>query len=265
MSDFSLIGKSVPRVDSRVRVTGDVKFAADLSFPRMLVGKVLRSPHAHARILDIDTSLAEKLPGVKAVVTGKDTPGEKWGVFPYTRDMQMLQTDKVRYVGDEVAAVAAVDEETALEALSLIRVDYDVLPGVFDIDSALEEGAPLVHDDYPGNRNVEVNIDVGDVDEALLGAYIVRTDTFTAPEDDYFMGEPYAVVARVDADGNLEVWCPNAGPHMKSKTTGQRASHAPEQGQGSKNSHWRRFRRPVRNFLPRISSAACCPSKAGAR
>ena len=217
MTDYKFIGQRVPRIDSRVRATGDVKFAADLIFPRMLVGKVLRSPHAHARILNIDTSRALKLPGVKTIITGADTPGIKWGVFPYTRDMAMLQADKVRYVGDEVAAVAAVDEETALEALNLIDVDYEILPGAFTIDEALAEGAPLIHDDYPGNRNVEVNINVGDVDAALAKASLVRTDTFTAPEDDYFMGEPYAVVARTDSDGNVEVWCPNAGPHMKSK------------------------------------------------
>jgi 4-hydroxybenzoyl-CoA reductase subunit alpha len=204
-------------VDSRAKATGQARFSADLSFPRMLVGKVLRSPYPHARILNIDVTRAKALPGVKAVITGQDTHGEKWGVFPYTRDMQMLQTEKVRYVGDEVAAVAAVDEDTALEALGLIRVDYDILPAVFTIDEALADDAPLVHEDHPRNRNVEVNIDVGEVDVALLGAYLVRTDTFTAPEDDYFMAEPYAVCARPDADGNIEVWCPNAGPHMKAK------------------------------------------------
>ena len=142
MAEFRLIGQRAPRVDSRVRVTGDVKFAADLSFPRMLVGKVLRSPYAHARITRIDTSRAEKLPGVKAIITGQDTAGEKWGVFPYTRDMQMLQTEKVRYVGDEVAAVAAVDEDTALEALSLIIVEYDLLPGAFTLTKPWPKARP---------------------------------------------------------------------------------------------------------------------------
>ncbi|MFH1135073.1 MAG: xanthine dehydrogenase family protein molybdopterin-binding subunit [Pseudomonadota bacterium] len=217
MSDYSLIGKRIPRVDSRAKALGEARFAADLVLPRMLVGKILRSPHPHARILNIDVSRAARLPGVKAIVTGRDTAGVKWGVFPYTRDMLMLQVDKVRYSGDETAAVAAVDEETALEALGLISVDWEILPGVFTIDEALAEGAPLVHDDHPGNRNVEVKINVGDVDAALEKAHLVRTDVFNAPEDDYFMGEPYAVVARPDGDGNLEVWCPNAGPHMKSK------------------------------------------------
>jgi len=217
MPEYKLIGKSVPRVDAKAKATGETAFSGDLIFPRMLAGKVLRSPYPHARILNVDTSRAEKLPGVKAVIAGRDTYGEKWGVFRYTSDMQMLQTEKVRYVGDEVAGVAAVDEDTALEALSLIRVDYEILPAAFTIEEALAEGAALIHEDHPGNVNVEVKIDVGDVDEALAKAYLVRTDTFTAPEDGYFMGEPYAVAARTDASGNVEVWCPNAGPHMKAK------------------------------------------------
>jgi CO/xanthine dehydrogenase Mo-binding subunit len=246
--EYHLIGKSVPRVDSVGKATGQSRFAGDLILPRMLVGKVLRSPHPHARILNIDTSRAESLPGVKAIVTGHDTAGEKWGVFPYTRDMQMLQTEKARYVGDEVAAVAAVDEDTALEALSLIQVDYDILPAVFTIDEALADGAPLIHDDHPGNRNVEVNIDVGDVDAALARAHLVRTDTFTAPEDDYFMGEPYAVAAQSDANGNLEIWCPNAGPHMKSKPLSNVLQMPLEQSQGPQNRNWRGFWRAVRNI-----------------
>ncbi|MFH1135075.1 MAG: xanthine dehydrogenase family protein [Pseudomonadota bacterium] len=126
--------------------------------------KIRRSPHPHARILNIDVSRAAKLPEVKAIVTGRDTAGVKCGVFPFTRDMLMLQVDKVRYSGDETAAVAAVDEETALEALGLISVNWEILPGAFTIDEALAEGAPLVHVDHPGARNVEVKINVGDVD-----------------------------------------------------------------------------------------------------
>jgi CO/xanthine dehydrogenase Mo-binding subunit len=215
--EYRLVGKSIPRIDSRSKVTGEAVFTADLKLPRMLVGKVLHSPHAHARILNIDTSKAEKLPGVHTVITGKDTAGEKWGVFRYTRDQQLLCVDKVRYVGDEVAAVAAVDEDTALEALSLINVDYEELEAVFDCWSAIEPGAPLVHEDHPRNVNVEVKIDVGDVDEAFEQCVLVREDTFVAEEDSYFMTEPYAVVANSHADGSVEVWMPNASPHTKAK------------------------------------------------
>ena len=217
MSEYSLIGKSIPRVDSFSKVTGEAIFTADLSLPKMLVGKILRSPYPHARILNIDTSKARQLRGVHAVVTGKDTAGEKWGVFRYTRDQQLLCVDKVRYVGDEVAAVAAVDEDTALEALSLIQVDYEELPSVFDCYSALAADAPQLHDEYPRNINVAVKIDVGDVDAAFKECVLVREDTFVAEEDSYFMLEPYAVVANYHADGSIEVWMPNASPHTKAK------------------------------------------------
>src|SRR5208337_4549419 len=159
--------KSIPRVDAGSKVTGEAVFTADISLPRMLVGKILRSPLPHAKILNVDVSRAKKLRGVHAVITGADTAGEKWGVFRYTRDQQLLCVDKVRYVGDEVAAVAAIDEETALEALSLIQVDYEELPSVFDCYSALAAEAPMLHDEYPRNINVAVKIDVGDVDAAF--------------------------------------------------------------------------------------------------
>ena len=217
MEKFSYIGKDMKRIDAACKATGEALFAADLALPRMLVGKVLRSPHAHARIVEIDPSKAEKLPGVKAVVTAKDTCGDKWGVFRYTQDQQFLPTEKVRYVGEEVAAVAAIDEDTALEALSLIDVTYEVLPAVYSIEEALAPGAPQLHDVYPNNVNVHVVIDVGDVEKGFAESYLIREDTFTAPEDSYFQGEPYAVAAQFDHAGNLEIWMPNAGPHLKAK------------------------------------------------
>ncbi|MFC1863761.1 xanthine dehydrogenase family protein molybdopterin-binding subunit, partial [Thermodesulfobacteriota bacterium] len=176
-----------------------------------------RSPLPHARILNIDTSKAEKLPGVKAVVTGKDTAGVKWGVFRYTQDMELLPRDKVRYFGEEIAAVAAVDEETAMEALELIDLDLEELPAVFDPFESMASEGPLIHEGFPNNLSVQVEINVGDIEKGFKESYLIREDTFTAPEDDYFQGEPYAVTARFDEDGNLEIWMPNAGPHMKSK------------------------------------------------
>jgi len=217
MADYAYIGKKMPRVDTRAKVTGQARFTADLDLPRMLVGKILRSPHPHARILNIDVAAAERLPGVKAVVVGAETLGRKWGVFRYTLDQQMLTTDKVRYIGEDVAAVAAVDEETALAALDLIQVDYEVLEPVFDPMEAMNPGAPQLHDDFPNNINIHVPIEVGDVEAGFKKAHYVREDTYTAPEDSYFQAEPYTVVARWDLDGNLEMWMPNAGPHMKSK------------------------------------------------
>ncbi len=217
MSDYTIIGKRMPRVDSRAKVMGKAKFTADLKLPGMLVGKIKRSPYAHARILNIDASKALKLSGVKAVVTGKDTAGVKWGVFAYTRDQQFIQTEKARYIGDEVAGVAAVDEETALKALDLIDVEYEELPAVFDPMEAMASKTELIHEDFPDNVNIHVNIDTGNVDENFAKAYHIREDTFVAPEESYFQAEPYAVVARFDQEDCLEVWCPNGGPHMKSK------------------------------------------------
>jgi CO/xanthine dehydrogenase Mo-binding subunit len=145
--EFSIIGTPVPRIESSVKVTGEARYAADLKFPGMLYGKILRSPYAHAKIISIDTSKAEKLPGVVAVVTGKDTIGARYGLWRLreeTMDEQGLATDKVRYVGDEVAAVAAVDEDTAIEALGLIDVTYDVLPALLTPEDACKDGAPEI-------------------------------------------------------------------------------------------------------------------------
>ena len=217
MEKYAYIGKDMKRIDTSQKATGGVLFTADLSFPHMLVGKILRSPYPHARILDIDTSKAEMLSGVKAVVTAKDTCGDKWGVFRYTQDQQFLPTEKVRYVGEEVAAVAAVDEDTALEALSLIEVRYEVLPAVFTIEEAMAPEAPQLHEVYPGNINIHVHIEVGDIEKGFGESVLVREDTFSAPEDAYFQGEPYAVAAQFDQAGNLEIWMPNAGPHLKAK------------------------------------------------
>lgn len=217
MTDYTLIGKRMPRVDSRAKVMGKAKFTADLNLLGMLVGKIKRSPYAHARIINIDTSKAEALPGVKAVVTGKDTEGVKWGVFGYTRDQQFIQVEKVRYIGDEVAGVAAVDEDTALKALDLIDVTYEELPAVFEPMASIASETELIHEEFPNNINIHVNIDTGDVDENFEKAHYIREDTFVAPEDSYFQAEPYAVVANFDHEDCLEIWCPNGGPHMKSK------------------------------------------------
>jgi len=217
MKELSVVGKSTKRVDTSAKATGEALFTADLSLPRMLVAKVKRSPHAHARILRVDTSGAERLPGVRAVVTSGDSTGEKWGVFRYTQDQAFLPSDKVRFIGEEVAAVAAVDEDTAAAALDLITVEYEELPAVFTIDEAMKPGAVLIHEHNPGNINVHVKIDVGDVGKGFAASYYVREDTFSAPEESYFQTEPYAVVAQFDNSGNLDIWMPNAGPHLKAK------------------------------------------------
>lgn len=217
MAEHTLVGQRVVRIDSRAKATGQARYTADLTLPRMLCGKVLRSPHAHARVLNIDTSKAERLRGVRAIVTGKDAAGVKWGVFGYTRDQELLTRDKVRYIGEDVAAVAAEDEDTAMEALKLIEVEYEVLPAVFDPLEATQEGAPQIHDHAENNINIHVPIEVGDVDKAFRDAYYVREDRFVNTEYGYCQTEPYAVLASYDSDGNLEIWTPNASPHTKAK------------------------------------------------
>ncbi len=216
MSELKIIGSRVARTDSLAKVTGAAMYTADMKLANMLVAKVLRSPHPHARIVNMDTTRALRVRGVKAVISGRDGHGVKWGVFRYTQDHAMLPTDKVRYVGEDVAAVAAIDEETALEALGRIRVEYEPLPAVFDPLESMQEGSPQIHEEYRGNINIHVHIDVGEVDRAMAEAWHVREDTFKAAGEAYAMMEPYAVVASF-ANGYLDLWMPTAGPHVRAK------------------------------------------------
>ena len=207
--EFSIIGKPVPRIESSVKVTGEARYAADLKFPGMLYGKILRSPYAHAKIISIDTSKAEKLPGVKAVVTGKDTIGARYGLWRLreeTMDEQGLATDKVRYVGDEVAAVAAVDEDTAIEALGLIDVKYDVLPALLTPEEACKEGAPEIHEGIKNNISVNRRIEVGNVDTAWDECDFVMADTFKTQVVQHVPMENCGSVSIFDSTGKLTVY-----------------------------------------------------------
>src|ERR1044071_6710372 len=134
---FSVVGQRVQRFEGYDKVTGESQYIADIALPGMLVGKVLRSPYAHARILNIDTSRAEKLSGVRTVVTAQDTIKRPWGAF--FADQYILSVGKARYVGEEVAAVAALDADTAEEAIDLIHVEWEPLPAVFDAEEAMKE------------------------------------------------------------------------------------------------------------------------------
>ncbi|MBX5489725.1 MAG: molybdopterin-dependent oxidoreductase [Chloroflexi bacterium] len=174
--EFEVVGTRVRRLDGFEKVTGTGKYVADIYLPGMLVGKVLRSPYPHARILRIDTSRARKVPGVRAVVTADDTPKRYWGAF--IKDQPVLAIDKVRYVGEEVAAVAAMSEEAAEEALALIEVEYEPLPAYFDPDDALAEGAVLIHEDKPNNIALVIDVERGNVDEAFQNSDLVVEDTF---------------------------------------------------------------------------------------
>lgn len=209
---FEVIGKSVEKIDARVKVTGQAKYTGDLKFPNMLVGKILTSPHAHARILNIDTSEAEKLPGVKGVITHKDVPSLKYGISPARWDENIFCIDKVRFVGDKVAAVAAVDEAIAYQALDLIKVDYEVLPAVLDPLRAMDEDAPQIHDEYPRNINIEVHQNFGDVEKAFAEAFLVRTDRFEGQRAYHSPIEPHSAISFWENE-KLTIYCSTQSPH----------------------------------------------------
>lgn len=210
--EYSVIGKSVGRIDGRAKVTGQAKYTGDLKFPGMLYGKLLTSPHAHARILSIDTSEAEKLPGVKAVISHKDVPSLKYGISPARWDENIFCIDKVRFVGDKVAAVAAVDEETVYKALKLIKVEYEVLPAVLDPLHAMDEDAAQIHEEYPRNINTEIHQSFGDVDKALAEAYHVRTDYFVGQRAYQSPIEPHSAIS-IWEDDKLTVYSSTQSPH----------------------------------------------------
>jgi xanthine dehydrogenase molybdenum-binding subunit len=145
--DFSVVGKSLPRLEGREKVTGATQFLTDTDLPGMLHGKVLRSSYPHARIVSINTTKVEKLAGVKAVITAEDTAKIPYCIIPRIANKLPLEDTKVRYIGDEVAAVAAETEEVAEEALKLIEVAYEELPAVFNPEEALKPEAPLLYEE----------------------------------------------------------------------------------------------------------------------
>ncbi len=240
MKDFSVVGKPLPRVDGVSKATGQAKFTEDLRLPGMLYGKILRSPYPHARIVNIDTSKAEKLAGVKAVVTGKeigpiriayvDTPS-------LPADEYILAYDKVRYVGEEVAAVAAIEEDIAEEAVRLIKVEYETLPAVFDPQEAMKDGAPKVHDEIipttttawedwgarskarplkiTNNICTSLLINHGDIEKGFAESDYIREDRFYIPATSHAAMEPHVALANFEPSGNLQVWLSHMGYEIK--------------------------------------------------
>ena len=211
-NDYAVIGKPVAKIDGRDKVTGTAKYTGDLKIPNMLHGKILTSPHAHARILSIDTSEAEKIPGVKAVITHKDAPSKKYGLSPARWDENIFCYDTVRFVGDKVAAVACTDEETCYKALAAIKVEYEVLPAVLDPLKAMDDGQPQVHEEYERNINTEIHQDFGNVDGAFERAAYVRTDTFVGNRTYQSPIEPHSAISMWDKD-KLTVYSSTQSPH----------------------------------------------------
>ena len=202
--NFSVVGKRVQRVEGFDKVTGDSKFIADIHLPGMLTGRILRSPYPHARIRAIDTSKAEKLRGVRAVVTADDTLKRPWGAF--FADQYILSVGKSRYVGEEVAAVAAIDPDIAEEALDLIEVDWQPLPGVFDAEEAMLNGAPLVHDDKPNNIAMHLDLERGNIAQAFADSDIVVEDTFTSMPQWHCSIETIGSVVEYSPNGKYTIY-----------------------------------------------------------
>ena len=225
MVSAHVVGEEFPRIDGADKTTGSARYAADISVPGMLWGKVLHSPYPHARIVRIDTAAAAALPGVRAVVTGEDTRGLFFGRA--LKDINFLADGKVRYVGDRVGAVAADTEEIAEEAVELIEIEYEELPAVFDPIEAAQDGAPIIHPDYnsyngarrqlekPSNAYGYVTVEKGDIEKGFAEADFVIEHTYRLQRQHHAYMEPQAVIVSVDqADGRIHIWTCNKVPYL---------------------------------------------------
>ncbi|NIO10431.1 MAG: molybdopterin-dependent oxidoreductase, partial [Deltaproteobacteria bacterium] len=208
-----VVGSSLPRVEGYAKVTGGCLYAADYQRPGTLWGKVLRSPVPHARILNVDTSRVQSLPGVRAVITANDMPPRLIGAT--LKDMPMLARDRVRFIGEEIAAVAAVDKDVAEEAVGLIDVEYEELPAVFDPLDAIKQGAPVLHPDYasyegpktmaPDLHNIQTVVrgGKGDIEQGFRESDQVFENTFRVQMVHQAYIEPYACTVEVDSEGRV--------------------------------------------------------------
>ena len=218
MTNFSIIGKPIAMVDAAGKTTGAGTYTDDLSVPGMLIGKILHSPHPHARIKRIDATRAEQLEGVIAVVTGKDAP-HPYGILPVGHDEHALALDKVRYVGDNVACVAATDEATAEKALELIDVEYEVLPAYFDPEESMKAERHLIHDNKPHNIEKDYHHIFGDPDKGFADADHIAEARFIANEVTHAAMEPHSTLAAFELDsqtgqlGRLTVWSSTQVPY----------------------------------------------------
>jgi len=202
------IGKNVRRIDTPSKVSGRLKYAGDMTMPGMLHVQVLRSPHAHARIVSIETSAAEAMDGVEGVITSADVPGEDgFGVF--VNDQPIMARGKVRYVGEAVAAVAAADLLTAKRAAAAIKVNYEPLPAVFDADDAMRAGAPVLHDYAPDNITKHIPIRVGDVEKGFSESDLVVEESYSTQAIEHAYLEPEAGLAYVDHDDVVTIVSPS--------------------------------------------------------
>ncbi len=217
-AEFTALGKRARRVDGLRKSTGKEVYTDDIVLPGMLHGKILRSTEAHANIVSIDTSKAEALDGVHAVITGRDMP-LAYGIIPWTRDEHALCLDKVRFIGDAVAAVAAIDEDTANQALELIDVEYEPLPAYLLAEHTLTEEAaaqPIHEPKKPGrNGNIlkQVNLEFGDVDALMAASDVIVEGAYFFHGTTHTPIEPHCAIGRLNQNGLLEVWSSTQVPH----------------------------------------------------
>jgi len=222
--DGDFIGRNIRRIDAPSKVSGRLKYAGDMTMPGMLHVQVLRSPHPHARIVSLDTSAALAMEGVEGVITSADVPGQDgFGVFVH--DQPVMARDKVRYVGEAIAAVAAEDLLTAKRAAAAIKVEYELLPAVFDPEAAMRPGAPVLHDYASDNITKHIPIRVGDVDAAFATCDLVVEENYETQPIEHAYLEPEAGLAYVDHDGVVTIVSPDQNithhRHMLAKIIAQ--------------------------------------------
>jgi len=227
--NLNVVGKPFRKVDARAKCVGQTRFADDIVLPRMLFCKILRSHLPHAIIKNIDASKALALPGVFAVVTGKDMP-ISYGILPVSQDEHALCIDKVRFIGDPVAAVAAIDEDVAFDAMNLIEVEYEPLNTISSIEEAVLIEEPRIHEyGDVGNVHKKVSLEFGDVEEGFAEADLVREDTFFYEGNTHLPMEQHAAVAHFDSDKKITLWSSTQTPHYVhralAKVLEMRASH----------------------------------------
>src|SRR5689334_9886006 len=224
MAEFNVVGLAIPRTEGAEKVSGRTIYTADVNLPGTLWAKIVRSPHPHARIRNIDVSEASRLPGVKAIITGRDIPNCYIG--KQIRDMPVLCADVVRFVGDRVAAIAAETRDAAEEAAELMRVDYEELPAIFDPVQAMAPDAPLLHTNvasYDGAPADKLALDVhngltrlswrkGDVERGFRDSDVVLEHTFRVPARHQGYLEPHASIVAIDDDGKIQVWISAKNP-----------------------------------------------------
>jgi len=212
-TNLNVVGKPFRKVDARAKCVGQTKFADDIVLPRMLYCKMLRSHLPHALIKNIDLSKALAVPGVFAIITGKDLP-KSYGILPVSQDEHALCIDKVRFIGDPVAAVAAIDEDVAFDAMNLIEIEYEPLNTISSIDEAILIDEPRIHDyGDSGNIHKKVSLEFGTVEDGFAEADLIREDVFFYEGNTHLPMEQHAAVAHYDSDNKITLWSSTQTPH----------------------------------------------------